>query len=415
MRLEESPETLIEQELEKLIMDCPELLELETNLSQFNIYRVLRADRNELRHSNMLAWLFDPNETHGLGDAFLRRYLMAILRKSRGEMAPIGWVSPVVVDVLDVERVEVHREFDNIDLLFEIHQKEGLPWVICIENKVNSRQGKGQLERYRQRVEARFPGAERRLFIYLTKNLESPDIAQYMVSSYEDIYSVLSACFSDRLEVIGAEPAVLIRNFLRLIKDYFMSNNENVLLARKIYMQHRAALDFIFENKIDPMFEVSSLIQRALEEHARTLDIVTFSSTKSVVRFYPKAWGSDANLAGTCWGENSPIVLCEIALQPKKIELQIVAGDAPEEWADALWMRAAEPPFKQEWKQRPKRYIKPFKAGSPFSVAELASLDPEEAGDRFTTWLRGEIEGAKFRKAVEVIKEMLEDLPGSSG
>jgi Trp operon repressor len=53
-------------------MDCPELSALEALLSRFNIFRILRAARHEIRHSNMLAWLLTPDENHGLGDGVAR-------------------------------------------------------------------------------------------------------------------------------------------------------------------------------------------------------------------------------------------------------------------------------------------------------------------------------------------------------
>ena len=108
----------IETALTRLVMDSAELRALETRLSRFNVFRVLRADRNELRHSNMLAWLFNPDESHGLGDMFLRGWLMGTLQNaSIAPRKPSGWISPIAIDVLDIERVEVRRELENIDLL----------------------------------------------------------------------------------------------------------------------------------------------------------------------------------------------------------------------------------------------------------------------------------------------------------
>jgi hypothetical protein len=40
-----------------------------------NVFRVLGLERYEIRHSNMLAWLFNPKENHGLRDGFLRMFL----------------------------------------------------------------------------------------------------------------------------------------------------------------------------------------------------------------------------------------------------------------------------------------------------------------------------------------------------
>ena len=49
--------------------DCLDSLSKWTN--EFNIFDVLGVSRAEIRHSNMLGWLLDPNENHGLGDSFL--------------------------------------------------------------------------------------------------------------------------------------------------------------------------------------------------------------------------------------------------------------------------------------------------------------------------------------------------------
>lgn len=403
----------IEEELEKLVMDCPELAELESNLARFNIFRVLRAGRNELRHSNMLAWLFDPEETHGLDDRFLRRYLMIVLRRARGDYAPESWVSPVAIDVLEIDRIEVHREFDSIDVLFEIHRKRGAPWVVCIENKVDSKQGTGQLESYHRRVEARFEEAERRLYIFLTRNDETPQLSEFMESSYADVHDVLKACLDERQDVIGKEPDILIRNYLELLEDDFMAESANVKLAKKIYMQHRAALDFIFENRADPMFEVSSVIQGILEARSEELGIVPFASSKGLIRFYPKQWSIEANFGGPAWGKNSPFLLCEISLYTKRIQLHIVSGDAPDAWADQLWDRAADTPFKQDFKQRPKRFIKPYKTRSTMTVDDLFDMDPDETKDRLLGWLKKELGRQKFIEAVAILEEMIKKIPES--
>ena len=49
--------------------ECLDALSKWTN--DFNIFDVLKISRTEIRHSNLLSWLIDPNENHGLGDSFL--------------------------------------------------------------------------------------------------------------------------------------------------------------------------------------------------------------------------------------------------------------------------------------------------------------------------------------------------------
>ena len=65
--------------LNSLILDSDELEELSDRLSSFNVFDVLGVANYEIRHSNMLAWLFNPSEPHGFSDKFLRRFLVKVL------------------------------------------------------------------------------------------------------------------------------------------------------------------------------------------------------------------------------------------------------------------------------------------------------------------------------------------------
>ena len=61
--------------LETLVVDDPDLARLESLISESNIFQALGVVRAEVRHSQLLAFLLDPTESHRLGDAFLRRFL----------------------------------------------------------------------------------------------------------------------------------------------------------------------------------------------------------------------------------------------------------------------------------------------------------------------------------------------------
>ena len=47
----------------------------QTNKNKFNIFKVLKLDNYEIRHSNFLAWLLNPEETHNLGYEFIKEEL----------------------------------------------------------------------------------------------------------------------------------------------------------------------------------------------------------------------------------------------------------------------------------------------------------------------------------------------------
>ncbi len=56
-----------EEALESFVFENPELQRLEFLLDEFNIFEAIGAVRMELRHSDFLAFLLDPNQSHGLG------------------------------------------------------------------------------------------------------------------------------------------------------------------------------------------------------------------------------------------------------------------------------------------------------------------------------------------------------------
>jgi hypothetical protein len=247
--------------LTAFVMDNDELIQLEGLLGRFNIFRVLRAAHHEIRHSNMLAWLFDPEETHGLGDRFLRRWLMEVVHDAGGTGGAFDNLpSPIEVDVLDIEYVEVARERANIDLLLLIETGKGTAWVVCIENKVESAQAEQQLERYRKYVESMHPNAEHTLFVFLTKNDEEPHDPKWVSSTYDTIEGVLRRCLKERGKTVGHEPHLLMEQYLNLLAEDFVEESDSSALARKIYQRHKKAIDFIFESRTDGVSAASDTL-----------------------------------------------------------------------------------------------------------------------------------------------------------
>jgi hypothetical protein len=404
----------IDQLLTELVMNCPEMAQLEARLVEFNIFRILRADRAELRHSNMLAWLFQPDESHGFGDAFLRLWLMRIMRDAKANPpVPSGWVSPIVVDTVDIQYVDVIRELENIDLLIIIRRQKARPWVICIENKIESAQHTDQLDRYHSYVESRFAEAERRIYVLLSKHGELPEQADFIQSSYEEVVQVLNTCLVGHQASINPEARLLLDHYRKLLVDDFMNENDASQLARQIYLRHKRAIDFIIENKVDPILQASDALYRGLQDSSAELGIIMDVLGKGWVRFIPVAWDLPTNRGGTAWGAASRYLLCEVGLWSKTAELHITIGRAPAAWADKVWGRAADPPFKQEYKKRPTAFVKPYKAKSDISLSNLDGMTEEEIGDVLLNWLKLEMQKPPFKQAVQVLGALLPELSTS--
>ena len=118
------------QDLQRLI-DDPRFLKYHAEVvkpRRFNPFDVLRYADYEIRHSNVLAWLLQPDETHGIGDAFLKAFATALNEAAkRQHILAVPVPSSFRTDSIRVER-ELH--YVDITLFFETERV-----LIAIENK----------------------------------------------------------------------------------------------------------------------------------------------------------------------------------------------------------------------------------------------------------------------------------------
>ncbi len=65
--------------LKGFLLDIECLDPLAEWTSKFNLFDILKISRVEIRHSNMLSWLLNPNDNHGLGDSVLRGFIQYVI------------------------------------------------------------------------------------------------------------------------------------------------------------------------------------------------------------------------------------------------------------------------------------------------------------------------------------------------
>jgi hypothetical protein len=307
--------------LEMLARDA-DLAELVRELGRFNLFHVLGAASHELRHSNMLAWLLDPQGSHGLRDRFLRSFL-----RSAAGKRPEG-PSVAEVDSWSFESVKVWREWSYLDILLELELGAGPPWAIAIENKVEATQRENQLSDYRNRVERSFSKA-RHWFIFLTKHDEQPqDGAHWTCVRYSDISEVLTSSLATAGVDVPLEQGVLIRHYQNIVKEHTTVRNDKAAqLARALYNKHRSALDFLF----DEIRGAPGALSEELKIRVRDEGLPLLACNETYVRFLPNVdWNCESNLAGKAWGHSdSAFVLCELELRADRSLLKIIAGKPP--------------------------------------------------------------------------------------
>jgi len=269
--------------LERFVADNDELFSLEEKIGRFNIFDALGVARVEIRHSNYLAWLLTPGESHGQGDLFLKSLLMDILRKARKQGVEPPFTA-VELDGADLKGVEVRREYRNMDLLITCDEPR---FVIAVENKIDSAEHSNQLQRYEETVRGEF--ADRQpLFVFLTPEGEDASDDDWVRYSYADLHQTLTRTRKANAGAIGGDVAVFLDHYLSLIGSRFMDNVDIDKLCTQIYANHRRAMDLIWERVRSPASELVGRIQQWIEEQPdKWLHITT---KQQEVEFIPLSW-----------------------------------------------------------------------------------------------------------------------------
>ncbi len=100
--------------LEKFILNNPDLEKLDGMLSDFNVFETLNLVHAEIRHSNVLAWLLNPNENHGLGKYFINIFIKWFVSENK---TIIDGLNVFDIEMFNYNDVEIRREWKNIDIL----------------------------------------------------------------------------------------------------------------------------------------------------------------------------------------------------------------------------------------------------------------------------------------------------------
>ena len=99
---------------------------------------------------DVLSWLLNPRETHGLGSYCLRTFLKRVAHYSA---ASPKTPSVIEIDSWNLDGAVITAEWHGIDILV---QDDANRFVAVFENKIDSGEHSDQLRRYRADVEAHF-------------------------------------------------------------------------------------------------------------------------------------------------------------------------------------------------------------------------------------------------------------------
>ena len=197
---------------------------LRHKFSYPNIFLVLDNANYEIRHSNFLKWLLDPNEIHGHGDLFLVEFLQRVGCKFD-----------------DTSKVQLAREYHGIDLLI---LDESV--AIAIENKTKTQDSVGQLEKYRELMKKDFPKHQHH-YIYWTVKGEAPldakEATHWKTYSHLDFVGVL-ARGSDQLQNTKAKS--YIQDYVEALQLNLLPESDYTTLGKALVARHRKEFGEVF-------------------------------------------------------------------------------------------------------------------------------------------------------------------------
>lgn len=261
----------LKQKYDKLLKDV-DFDNLDLGLKNPNIFQILRISKTEIRHSNFLAWLLDPKESHKLGDIFLKRFLRQVFSSEKFQD-----LDQVDVEGMDLSKVEIYREWNNIDLLIKIDEV-----VVCVENKILSKEHSNQLSKYKLIVENQFPNLKK-TFIYLNPEGESSEneTDSYQPISYSFIIDSLERIISVYGESLNIQVRYYINDYITIIKRELMGTDKLTELSKKIYTNHKEIFDFIYDHKPDVLDRLSRIMKEEISKRGWELG----SESRTYVRF----------------------------------------------------------------------------------------------------------------------------------
>ena len=153
-----------EIQLKKLILD-DDFTSIQSLVNEeINLMSILRVAHRELQHSNLLAWLFDPKEAHKLGDFFIKEFIKLYYKENQYQDLGNTEAKLSVFDFvnLNFDDIKIKREHKNIDILILSESNE---LCIVIENKIYAKEGRDQLTKYREFIEAEYSDFKHKILL----------------------------------------------------------------------------------------------------------------------------------------------------------------------------------------------------------------------------------------------------------
>lgn len=266
--------TITKDALDKLKQDS-QFQKLHTILNRFNIFSTLNIEHFEIRHSNVLAWLFDTRGSHQLKDFPLSCFLNS-LRQMNMPIAPTN-------SALVRREVKIGTS-GQIDLLLDLNNGE----ILAIENKIKSGEGANQLKRYREALQKEYSYKTLHL-LFLTPAGSSPktdDEGKWIFGSYDLVADMVEAIL--KREDVQPDVRSFLEDYSEILKrEVLMEDKEIEELCTDLYSHHSKVFDAVMEYKQDTQTQIKNFLEKSLQNEWNS-EFELDRAFKNSITFYIK-------------------------------------------------------------------------------------------------------------------------------
>ncbi len=310
--------TRIEQLLEAFAQ-----AEFSTSSHETTFMEALGVSSKEVPVSSLLAFLLDPNESHGLGTLWIDALVAAYASRLDRE---------VIVDA--VENVETEESTGNrkrIDIVIETGNR-----IIAIENKIYAGLNNplGDYKKYIEKETTERGKEESPILIVLSLFPLTPDDKDFANITYEQLFAEVRKRLGDHFSADKAHWTIYIDGFMKSI-----SNLENTMAFNPEYDEllskhYEAAFDFILWRK--------TYIKETKAELCRIIDAIDFVDEGLLAEGDYKvfAWNSSYYYCCYCIDINLPLDHI-IAIENNKSVLTVETWRTKRDgWVITLFVRS---------------------------------------------------------------------------
>lgn len=303
-----------------------ELQHLDKVISRFNLFEALGLVRLELYHSNFLAFLLNPKQTHNLGNIFVKKLLQKLLAFPNSYLLPITRTD---LESWELSNLIIRREWEFIDLLI-VDMSHHV--AIVIENKIDSSEHSDQLARYFEVINQSYKNWKT-IFLYLTPNGAKASHPSYFSLDYGAIVGILENILEDKTVTVKSDVRIALSHYIEMLRRHIVNESDIAQLCRAIYHKHQHAVDLLLQYRPNYQAIISEILKSLI---IKDINLIQDKCESNYVRFGIQDWDVPDLLECPDWTPSKRTLLFQFNNFPPVLSLTLNFGGGPKEVRNKL-------------------------------------------------------------------------------